>query len=200
MVKERLGGLHSAECILYSVDFEAIEKLQHQGEWEELTKMMIKYARRLEDAGAELIVICTNTMHKMAEEVQNSVSIPLVHIADATAEAILAKGLTRVGLLGTKFTMEEDFYRNRLNERYDIEVMIPPGSDRTVVDDVIYRELCRGIIKKSSREKFKRIIDTLARDGSQGVILGCTEIPLLVGQDDVGVPLFENKGTFLIIR
>ena len=198
MVKERLGGLHSAECILYSVDFEAIEKLQHQGEWEELTKMMIKYARRLEDAGAELIVICTNTMHKMAEEVQRSVTIPLVHIADATAEAILAKGLTRVGLLGTKFTMEEEFYRNRLNERYDIEVMIPPGSDRTVVDDVIYRELCRGIIKKSSREKFKRIIDTLARGGSQGVILGCTEIPLLVGQDDVDVPLFEDKGRRLI--
>jgi len=198
MVKERLGGLHSAECILYSVDFEAIEKLQHQGEWEELTKMMIKYARRLEDAGAELIVICTNTMHKMAEEVQNSVSIPLVHIADATAEAILAKGLTRVGLLGTKFTMEEEFYRNRLNERYDIEVMIPPESDRTVVDDVIYRELCRGIIKKSSREKFKRIIDRLARGGSQGVILGCTEIPLLVGQDDVEVPLFEDKGKRVI--
>jgi aspartate racemase len=198
MVKERLGGLHSAECILYSVDFEAIEKLQHQGEWEELTKMMIKYARRLEDAGAELIVICTNTMHKMAEEVQNSVSIPLVHIADATAEAILAKGLTRVGLLGTKFTMEEEFYRNRLNERYDIEVMIPPGSDRTVVDDVIYRELCRGIIKKSSKEKFRKIIKTLARDGSQGVILGCTEIPLLVGQDDVDVPLFEDKGRRLI--
>jgi len=198
MVKERLGGLHSAECILYSVDFEAIEKLQHQGEWEELTKMMIKYARRLEDAGAELIVICTNTMHKMAEEVQNSVSIPLVHIADATAEAILAKGLTRVGLLGTKFTMEEEFYRNRLNERYDIEVMIPPGSDRTVVDDVIYRELCRGIIKKSSKEKFRKIINTLARDGSQGVILGCTEIPLLVGQDDVDVPLFEDKGRRLI--
>lgn len=198
MVKERLGGLHSAECILYSVDFEAIEKLQHQGEWEELTKMMIKYARRLEDAGAELIVICTNTMHKMAEEVQNSVSIPLVHIADATAEAILAKGLTRVGLLGTKFTMEEEFYRNRLNERYDIEVMIPPGSDRTVVDDVIYRELCRGIIKKSSKEKFRKIINTLARDGSQGVILGCTEIPLLVGQDDVEVPLFEDTRRRLI--
>jgi aspartate racemase len=198
MVKERLGGLHSAECILYSVDFQEVEKLQHQDEWEELTRLMIYYAGKLESAGAELIVICTNTMHKMVEEVQNSVSIPLVHIADATAEAILAKGLKRVGLLGTKFTMEEDFYRNRLNERYDIEVMIPPESDRTVVDDVIYRELCRGIIKKSSREKFKRIIDTLARGGSQGVILGCTEIPLLVGQDDVEVPLFEDEGRRLI--
>lgn len=192
MVKERLGGLHSAECVLYSVDFEVIEKLQHQGEWEELTRLMITYARRLEDAGAELIVICTNTMHKMAEEVQRSVSIPLVHIADATAEAILAKGLKWMGLLGTKFTMEEDFYRDRLREHYNIEVVIPSESDREVVDNVIYHELCRGIIKQSSKEKFKQVIERLALNGADGVILGCTEIPLLVGQDDVEVPLFDT--------
>ena len=192
MVKERLGGLHSAQCILYSVDFQEIEKLQHQDEWEELTRLMIQFAEKLEDAGAELIVICTNTMHKMAEEVENSVTIPLVHIADATAQAIVEKGLKKLALLGTRFTMEEDFYKKRIKENYNIEVLIPSETDRKTIDSVIYHELCLGIIKQSSREKFKEIIENLAMNGAEGVILGCTEIPILVRQEDVEIPLFDT--------
>ena len=192
MVKERLGGLHSAQCILYSVDFQEIEKLQHQDEWEELTRLMIQFAEKLEDAGAELIVICTNTMHKMAEEVENSVTIPLVHIADATAQAIVEKGLKKLALLGTRFTMEEDFYKKRLEERYNIEVLIPPEADRKTIDSVIYHELCLRIIKRSSKERFKKIIKALALNGAEGVILGCTEIPLLISQEDVEIPLFDT--------
>ncbi|MBW2341840.1 MAG: aspartate/glutamate racemase family protein [Deltaproteobacteria bacterium] len=192
MVKERLGGLHSAQCLLYSVDFQEIEELQHQDEWEELTRLMIQFAQKLEDAGAEFIVICTNTMHKMAEEVENSVPIPLVHIADATAQAIVKKGLRRTALLGTRFTMEEDFYKKRLEQRYNIEVMIPSETDRKAIDDVIYHELCLGIIKQSSKERFKKIIKALAVNGAEGVILGCTEIPLLISQEDVEIPLFDT--------
>jgi len=191
-VQERLGGLHSAQCILFSVDFQEIEHLQHRGEWEQLTKLMIRAAQRLEGAGAELLAICTNTMHKMAEEVQTSVSIPLVHIADATAKAIMEKGLDEVALLGTRFTMEEDFYKKRLQEKYKLEVIIPSESDRELIDNVIYTELCCGITHQSSREQFKAIIEKLASKGAQAVILGCTEIPLLISQQDAEIPLFDT--------
>ena len=191
-VRERLGGLHSAECIMYSADFEQIENLQHQGKWEELTKLMLNFAQKLEGAGADFIVICTNTMHKMAEEVENNTNIPLLHIADATAEKIIDKGLGKLGLLGTNFTMEEDFYRKRLEEKYNIEVIIPSQNDRRIIDSVIYHELCLGIIKQSSKEKYKEVINRLISDGADGVILGCTEIPLLVSQGDVEMPVFDT--------
>ena len=191
-VKERLGGLHSAKCIMYSADFEEIENLQHQGKWEELTKLMITFAQKLEVAGADFIVVCTNTMHKMAQEVENNINIPLLHIADATAERIIEKGLRKLGLLGTNFTMEEDFYKKRLKEKYDIDVIIPSDNDRKIIDNVIYHELCLGTINQSSKEKFKEIIKGLVSDGADGVILGCTEIPLLISQKDVEIPLFDT--------
>lgn len=191
-VKERLGGLNSAKCIMYSVDFEEIASLQHQGEWEKLTKLMIRFAQQLEGAGADFIVICTNTMHKMAEEVQDNINIPLLHIADATADKIIEQGLRKPGLLGTKFTMEEDFYKQRLKEKYNLDVMIPSNIDRAIIDSVIYNELCLGILKQSSKEKFKEIIRRLVSVGADGLILGCTEIPLLISQEDVGVPLFDT--------
>jgi aspartate racemase len=191
-VKEKLGGLHSVKCILYSVDFDEIAALQHRGEWIELTTRMIGFARRLEDAGADFIVIATNTMHKMAEEVQRTIRIPLLHIADATAERIIEKGVRKPGLLGTKFTMEEDFYKGRLKEEHNIEVIIPSDTDRNIIDDIIYNELCVGTIKRSSREKFQEVIRGLVSNGADGVILGCTEIPLLISQEDVDVPLFDT--------
>jgi len=191
-VKERLGGLNSAKCIMYSVNFEEIASLQHQGEWEELTKLMIHFAQQLEGAGADFIVICTNTMHKMAEEVQDNINIPLLHIADATAERIKEQGLRKPGLLGTKFTMEENFYKQRLKGKYNLDVLIPSNTDREIIDSVIYNELCLGILKQSSKEKFKDIIGKLVSVGADGLILGCTEIPLLISQEDVGVPLFDT--------
>ena len=191
-IKEKLGGLHSAQCILYSVDFEEIADLQHKGEWQKLTQLMINFAQRLETAGADFIVICTNTMHKMAEEVQDTINIPLLHITDATAERIIGQGLKKPGFLGTKFTMEEDFYKQRLKEVYNINAMIPAHTDREIIDSIIYNELCRGIIKESSKEKFKEIIGKLISVGADGLILGCTEIPLLISQQDVEVPLFDT--------
>jgi aspartate racemase len=191
-VKEKLGGLHSAQCILYSVNFEEIATLQHKGKWEELTTLMISCAQKLEGAGADFVVICTNTMHKMAQEVEDTIDIPLLHIADATGEKVIEKGLGKLALLGTDFTMEEDFYKKRLRERYSIEVIIPSQSDRKIIDSVIYNELCRGTIQQSSKERYKEIIKRLISDGADGVILGCTEIPLLIGQDDVEVPVFDT--------
>ncbi len=191
-VKEKLGGLHSVNCILCSVDFDKIAALQHRGEWKELTARMIGFARKLEDAGADFIVIATNTMHKMAEEVQGNIRIPLLHIADATAEKIIEKGVHKPGLLGTKFTMQEDFYKGRLKEKYDIQVIIPSETDRNMIDDIIYNELCAGIIKRASKEKFQEVIRGLVSKGADGVILGCTEIPLLISQEDVEVPLFDT--------
>jgi len=191
-VKEKLGGLHSVKCILYSVDFDEIADLQHRGEWEELTKQMIGFARGLEDAGADCIVIATNTMHKMADQVQAELRIPILHIGDATGVKIIEQGLHRPGLLGTKFTMEEDFYRGRLEEKYGIEVLVPPDEDRTAVDEIIYHELCLGIIKQGSKERFQKVIEGLVCRGADGVILGCTEIPLLITQKDVEVPLFDT--------
>lgn len=191
-VRERLGGLHSAKSVMYSVDFAEIEALQHEGRWEEAAQVMVDAARHVENGGAEFIIICTNTMHKLADAVQNSISIPLLHIADATAEVIKARGLRRVGLLGTKFTMEEGFYKGRLVEKHDLEVITPDRPDREVINRVIYDELCLGQIKPSSRAQYLRIVGRLVRQGAEGVILGCTEIGLLVGGQDCQVPLFDT--------
>jgi aspartate racemase len=191
-VKEKLGGFHSAPCILYSVDFEDVEKLQHQGDWESLNRLMIEAAQRVKKAGADFLVICTNTMHKMADEVQRAVQIPLLHIADVTAGAVKADGQSRVGLLGTKFTMEQDFYKGRLQEIHGIDVLIPEDKERQVIHDILYNELCLGEIKELSKGKFQSIIQNLVERGAQGVILGCTEIPLIVSQEDYEIPLYDT--------
>ena len=191
-VKEKLGGLHSAKSLMYSVDFAEIEALQHAGRWEEATQAMINAARHVEAGGADFVIICTNTMHKMADQVEVAVGIPLLHIADATAEAIKAQGLNKVGLLGTKYTMEDDFYRGRLVEKHGLEVLIPEADDREMVHRVIYDELVLGNIKAESREHYKRIIEKLISWGAQGIILGCTEIGLLVKEEDSRVPTFDT--------
>ena len=191
-VKERLGRLHSAKCILYSVDFEEIEKLQNDGKWDELTRIMVESAQNIEKAGAEMILICTNTMHKMANEVQDALQIPLLHIADAAAEKVKEKNLKKVGLLGTKYTMEQDFYKGRIKEKYNIDVIIPDIEQREDIHNVIYNELCVGQIKEESREKYKQIIKNLAQQGAEGIILGCTEIPLLIKQKDFAIPIFDT--------
>jgi len=191
-VKEELGGLHSAKSLMYSVDFAEIEALQHADKWKEATKAMIEAARHLESGGADFVVICTNTMHKMADEVEAASSIPLLHIADATAEVIKAKGLSKIGLLGTKFTMKEDFYRGRLVEKHGLDILIPDAEDCEIVHRVIYDELVLGEIKSESREACKKIIEKLITAGAQGIILGCTEIGLLVKYEDSRVPLFDT--------
>jgi aspartate racemase len=190
-VKEKLGGLHSAKSLMYSVDFEEIETLQHQGKWDEATKLMIDAAQRLERAGADFVIICTNTMHKMADDVQNAIKIPLMHIADVTAEKVKEQGLQKVGLLGTRFTMEQDFYKGRL-KRHGIDVIIPDEAQRQTVHDIIYNELCLGEIKPSSKDKLREVIENLASRGAEGIILGCTEIPLIVKQKEYDIPLFDT--------
>jgi aspartate racemase len=190
--KQKLGGFHSSKCILYSVDFEEIERLQHQGKWDELTEIMVRAAQSLERAGADLVVICTNTMHKMADDVQACINIPLLHIVDATAKEIQLQNLQTVGLLGTKFTMEQDFYRGRLSEKFGLKVLIPDCDEREIVHRIIYDELCLGQIKESGRAEFIRIINNLVQRGAEGIVLGCTEIPLLVKQKDVAVPIFDT--------
>ena len=191
-VKEKLGGLHSAVSLMYSVDFAEIEALQHAGRWDEATQTMIEAAQRVEAGGADFVIICTNTMHKMADEVEATINIPLLHIADATAEVIKTRGLRVIGLLGTKFTMEGDFYRGRLVEKHKLDVLIPETQDREVVHRVIYDELVLGQIKSESREAYKQIIENLIAAGAQGIILGCTEIGLLVKDEDSRVPLFDT--------
>jgi aspartate racemase len=191
-VKERLGGLSSAKILLYSLNFAEIEKLQREGKWAEATEVMRDAARQLEKGGADCLLICTNTMHKMASEVERAVNIPLLHIADATAREIRRKKIERVALLGTKFTMEKDFYRGRLREKHALDVIIPPEEDRDIVNQVIYHELCLGKIREKSRKKFRRIIERLAVGGAEGVILGCTEISLLIKQQDSPVELFDT--------
>lgn len=191
-VKSRLGGLHSARSLMYSVDFEEVEILQHKGQWAEATEMMVDAAQRIERGGAECVVICTNTMHRMADEVSRNVGIPILHIADATAEKIKSTGLHSIGLLGTKFTMEQDFYKGRLTDSHNIEVIIPDEKERKVIHDVIYGELCLGDIRESSRSRFIQIIEGLTSRGAEGIILGCTEIPLLVGAEDTTIPLFDT--------
>lgn len=190
-VKQRLGGLHSAKLVLLSVDFAEIERLQHQGEWQQLGELLAANARQVEAAGAEGLLIATNTMHKVAEPVAAAIGIPLLHLADATAEHLLEQGIRRVGLLGTRFTMEQAFYRERIEAR-GIEVVVPDAAERELVHRVIYDELCNGQIVDSSRQGYLQIIDNLAKQGAQGVILGCTEIGLLVDAQHTAVPLFDT--------
>jgi aspartate racemase len=191
-MKNSLGGLHSAEIALYSVDFDPIEKLQHKDEWEEAARLLSDAARRVESAGADFLLICTNTMHKVAPQIESSITIPLLHIADATAEVLIQKGIETVGLLGTAFTMEQDFYKNRLSENYGITVLVPDKEDRKVVHDIIYQELCLGRIESHSKTEYLRIIETLSGKGAEAVILGCTEIGLLVNQKDTNVRLLDT--------
>jgi aspartate racemase len=192
VVGKRLGGLHSAKIALYSVEFDEIEKLQHAGRWEEAGEILADAARAVRRAGADFIVLCTNTMHKVAGQVEAAVDIPLLHIADATAERVKAAGVTRVGLLGTKFTMEEDFYRGRLEARHGLTVMTPPAQQRAAVHRVIYDELCLGIVEGASRRGLQQIVSDLVEQQAQGVILGCTEIGLLLRPGDAPVPLFDT--------
>jgi len=191
-VKAKLGGLHSAECVLVSLDFAEIESLQAAGNWPEAARRMVKASRRVERAGGDFLVICTNTMHLMAEQVARGIEIPLLHIADATAFGIQEAGLKRVGLLGTKFTMEKDFYRGRLEDRHQLEVVIPAEEDRELVHRVIYRELVQGETREASREDYLEVIQRLRERGAQGIILGCTEIGLLINQDHLTLPVFDT--------
>lgn len=191
-VRDKLGGLHSARSIMVSVDFAEIEALQHEGRWDETARMLIAAAQNVERGGGDFVVLCTNTMHKVAEEVQEHIHIPLLHIADATAERVKSQGLKKVGLLGTKFTMEEAFYKDRLAEEHGLEVVIPAEPEREVVHRVIYDELCLGEIKAASKADYIRIMDRLVGEGAEGIILGCTEISLLVSQEDSEVPLFDT--------
>ena len=191
-VRDRLGGLHSAQSLMYSVDFAEIETLQHQGNWDAAARLMVSAAQRLEKGGADCIVICTNTMHKSAPEVTANVSIPLLHIADATAQSVRQAGIDTIGLLGTRFTMEEDFYKGRLVDRHQLDVLVPTAEQRTTVNDVIYKELCRGVVEDASREAYISIIKDMIAGGAQGVILGCTEIGLLIKAKDCPVALFDT--------
>jgi len=194
LVKEKMGGLHSAKCLLYSFDFEEIVALQKAGHWEKATDLMINAAKTLEAAGADVVLICTNTMHKMAKEVQASLSIPLLHIAEVTGNKAKEAGLKKVGLLGTMFTMEHAFYKETLLDQ-GIETIVPEKEDRESVHHIIFDELCKGIILPESKKIYMRIIEKLIDQGAEGVILGCTEIPLLIKQEDSSIPLFDT--TFL---
>ena len=191
-VRDRLGGLHSAECVLYSVDFEPIEQLQSSGAWEAAGAILAEAARRVESAGAEFLVLCTNTMHKVAPQIEAAIEIPLLHLADATGEAVTRAAFRTVGLLGTRFTMGEDFYRGRLTTRHGLEVVIPAEQERELIDRVIFEELCMGKCLDTSRRRYLEIIDRLAERGAEAVILGCTEISLLVKPTDTSVPLLDT--------
>jgi aspartate racemase len=191
LTRQRLGGLHSATCVMYSVDFAAIETMQAEGRWDDAARLLVEVARGLEAAGADFLVLCTNTMHKVATEIEQAVSSPLLHIGDTTAAAVLGTGLRRVGLLGTAFTMEEDFYRDRLST-HGLEVLTPASEDRQLVHRVIYDELCLGVVSEESRVAYQKVIDRLVERGAEGVILGCTEIELLLGQQHVAVPVFPT--------
>lgn len=191
-VRERLGGLHSARLVLYSLDFHEIEALQRQGDWAAAGTLLADAARHLESAGADFLLLCTNTMHKVADAIEAASALPLLHIADPTAAAIQAAGLQRVGLLGTRFTMEQPFYRQRLEDRHGIQVLVPDEPDCAEVHRVIYEELCRGVVSEASRQAYRQVISRLVARGAQAVILGCTEIGLLVRADDAEVPLFDT--------
>ncbi len=191
-VGDLLGASHSCECIMDSVDFAYIERLQHDGKWKELCHIMKDKALKLEKAGAEIILLCTNTMHVCTPEMTRDLKVPFLHIADATGKAIVSKGLSRVGLLGTRFTMEKDFYSKILKEKYKVEVIIPKAEDREIIHSCIYKELVRGEFSPVSKREFQRIIADLQKKGAEGVILGCTEIPMLIQQSDVDIPVFDT--------
>ena len=191
VVKERLGGLHSAKCVLYSVEFDEIERCQSSGDWDRSAEILAQAAQALERAGADFILICTNTMHKVYEPVQAAVSVPILHIADMTLSALQAQGIRRVALLGTRYTMEQDFYKQRLLDG-GLEVLIPPAADRQEINRIIFQELCQGAISPASKATFLRVLEDLAAAGAEGAILGCTEIGLLISQGDTALPLFDT--------
>lgn len=205
VVKEELGGLHSAKILLYSVDFEEIEKYQSDGEWDRAGEVLAEAAGKLENAGADYIVICTNTMHKVVPQIEAHIGIPVIHIAEATADILLQSGMNRVALLGTKYTMTQDFYKEKLVGA-GIEVLIPGEEEIEEINDVIFKELCRGIISEASKQKYLAVIDKLAAAGAQGVILGCTEIGMLIREADTALPVFDTtqihatKAALLSIR
>ena len=192
LVNERLGAVHSGRVAMLSVDFQDIEDLRFQDDWDGIGRSLAEDALRVEQAGADFLLLCTNTMHKVAAQIETAINIPLIHIADPTAEAIKAQGLTTIGLLGTKFTMEEDFIVKRLESKFGLKVLIPSADDREIAHTVIYEELVKGVIKEGSRQAYLRIMDALAARGAQGVIEGCTEIVTLVQQDDTEIPLFDT--------
>ncbi len=191
-IKRRLGGLHSAQIVMVSVDFQEIEDLQHKNKWSESGELLSRAARQVEAAGADFLLICTNTMHKVAPLIEEAISIPLIHIADATAEEIKGKGIGTVGLLGTKFTMEQDFYAGRLNDKHGLHVITPSEVDREVIHQVIYKELVLGIVREDSRQKFITIMNKMSEQGAEGIIEGCTEIVMLVQQEHTTIPLFDT--------
>lgn len=191
-VKEQLGGLHSAKIILYSVDFHEIEQLQAKGDWKTAAQLLSDAAVSLKNAGADVIVVCTNTMHKVADDIEAASGLPLLHIADATAAQIRQQGINKIGLLGTRYTMEQDFYRGRLTEKHGLEVITPDSIDRESVNRIIYEELCLGVISETSRQEYRRIMGKLEQQGVQGIIFGCTEITLLVNAQDASVPVFDT--------
>ncbi|MBY7785925.1 aspartate/glutamate racemase family protein [Vibrio fluvialis] len=191
-IKAALGGLNSAQICLYSVNFEPIEKLQHEGKWDETAQLLVQAAKSVEAGGADFLLICTNTMHKVAPEIEAQISIPILHIADATAKQLQQDGIERVGLLGTRFTMEQEFYKGRLQQQFGIDVLIPDAEQRQQVHRVIYEELCLGTIRPESRAQYIEIAEDLHRRGAQAVILGCTEIALLIQQHDTDVPLYDT--------
>jgi len=191
-IKKQLGGLHSAKVILNSVDFEPLEQLQHKGDWDGAAKILATEAKDIEDAGADFLLICTNTMHKVAPDIEKHISIPIIHIADATAQTLLKDGVKKVGLLGTAFTMEQDFYKGRLKDKFDLDVIIPNKQDRSIVHNIIYQELCLGTIKQSSKNEYLRIMHSLVKHGAEAIILGCTEIAMLVNQKDIETKLYDT--------
>ena len=191
-IKKTLGGMHSAKIAMYSVDLDTIEKLRHEDDWEGITRILSEAAQRVQAAGADFLLICTNTMHKVASEIEAAIQIPVLHIADATAVVIVNEGIKSVGLLGTAFTMEQEFYKKRLTDKYGLKVLVPNEDDRLIVHKIIYQELCLGRIEQDSKAEYLRIIDTLAAQGAEAVILGCTEIGMLVKQSDTNVRLFDT--------
>jgi aspartate racemase len=191
-VGRRLGGFHSAKILMYSVDFGEIESLMREASWEQIGGHVATIAKALERGGADVILLCTNTVHKVASWIENATKVPFIHIADATGEEISGKGLKKIGLLGTRYTMEEDFYKKRLTEKFGLSVLIPPDEKMGIVNDVIFNELCHGIINQSSNDQFKEVIGELVARGAEGIILGCTEIPMLIKESDCPVPLFDT--------
>lgn len=192
ITNEKLGGHHSCECIIYSLDFDEIQKLKKRGDWQEITEIMTKAARKLEKADVDMLLICANSLHKIADEIEDKINIPLVHIADAVAVEVKEKNLQKIGLLGTKNTMEQDFYKNRIKHIYDIDVISPEGRDMITINRIIFDELIYGIAKENSKKKYLEIINKLKDKGAEGIILGCTEIPILIKQSDINIPVFDT--------
>ncbi|MGB7402055.1 MAG: aspartate/glutamate racemase family protein [Arcobacter sp.] len=191
-IKNKLGSLHSAKVVIYSVDFDEIEKLQHSGDWDKTANILTKAAQNIEKASADFLLICTNTMHKVVPQIQTKINIPIVHIADATAKVLQKDNIKKVGLLGTAFTMKEDFYKNIISENFDIEVLVPNEEDIKIIHKIIYEELCLGIVNDDSRKEYLKIIEKLVANGAEGIILGCTEICMLISSKDTDIKLYDT--------